>query len=585
MHIKNRHLFAKSAFNLFLLLILAGCHLPAKLTPEAPDVPTIYAQLLQTLTPQITIPAEPTPSASTPRPPTSTSFVPTPTVQPENAIWLHPGLSPDLIQKLNVPAGSIFVENSQAAGKKIFLDTINSSDLAGQSVIWVYCATAPFYTLQDSISMSDLMAFWQGNLNLLSGHFREIFVTQSTQEAMQLILGTPDPTVVKVQTQEALSAVALGNQPILVIQPFEALTPAWKILAVDGVKPIDTVFEPLAYPLSMRVWSEAGQGVQGLQLPVSNADPALRTVIVMTGVTALVRATAFQMEIKGVLFPATDIIDWLQTADITHISNEIPFAEDCPYPDPNQSSLIFCSDPEYIELLDYVGTDVVELSGNHMQDWGSEAFNQTLDMYEAQGWHYYAGGRNLIDARAPAKLTHNGNPFAFLGCNPAGPASAWATASQPGTAPCGDYEWLLTEVQKLKSEGIIPIVTFQYVEDYTAYPSSQMVADFKRVADAGAVIVNGSQAHTPKYMTFYGESFIHYGLGNLFFDQMNVYYGETYMPHTRDEFIDRLVFYDGRLISVELLTAILEDYARPRPMTIQERADFLNRIFSEALSE
>ena len=41
-----------------------------------------------------------------------------------------------------------------------------------------------------------------------------------------------------------------------------------------------------------------------------------------------------------------------------------------------------------------------------------------------------------------------------------------------------------------------------------------------RVADAGATMVSGSQAHYPHIMEFRGESFIHYGLGNLFFDQM-----------------------------------------------------------------
>jgi len=48
---------------------------------------------------------------------------------------------------------------------------------------------------------------------------------------------------------------------------------------------------------------------------------------------------------------------------------------------------------------------------------------------------------------------------------------------------------------------------------------------------------------------------------------------------TRKEFIDRYVFYDNRHISTELLTAMLEDYAQPRPMTPAERADFLTEIF------
>jgi len=48
----------------------------------------------------------------------------------------------------------------------------------------------------------------------------------------------------------------------------------------------------------------------------------------------------------------------------------------------------------------------------------------------------------------------------------------------------------------------------------------------------------------------------------------------------RQEFIDRYVFHNGRLISVELLTAHLEDWSRPRPMTPPERAAFLQEMFT-----
>ncbi len=217
-----------------------------------------------------------------------------------------------------------------------------------------------------------------------------------------------------------------------------------------------------------------------------------------------------------------------------------------------------------------------------MLDYGVAAMNLTLEMYETQGWTYYAGGWDLADARTPKLINHNGNNLAFIGCNPVGPPNDFATESQPGSAPCGDYDWIVEAIRSVKSDGYLPIVTLQYAEDYTAVPSAQMIADFQRLADAGAVVVNGSQAHTPKIMAFYNGSFLHYGLGNLFFDQMKVYYGDTYMPNTRDEFIDRLIFYDNRLVSVELLTAELEDYARPRPMTTAEREAFLSRIFDAA---
>ena len=53
------------------------------------------------------------------------------------------------------------------------------------------------------------------------------------------------------------------------------------------------------------------------------------------------------------------------------------------------------------------------------------------------------------------------------------------------------------------------------------------------------------------------------------------------MKGTRQEFLDRYVFYDGRLLSVQLVTALLEDYSRPRLMTGAERADFLKEVFDK----
>jgi poly-gamma-glutamate synthesis protein (capsule biosynthesis protein) len=40
------------------------------------------------------------------------------------------------------------------------------------------------------------------------------------------------------------------------------------------------------------------------------------------------------------------------------------------------------------------------------------------------------------------------------------------------------------------------------------------------------------------------------------------------------------VFYDGRYIGSEILTAMLENYAQPRPMTPEERRVFLESVFA-----
>lgn len=542
-----------------LLVLLTGCHRSAELTP-APLLPTAYAQILQTLTS-----GEPGQIAGVTPEPDSPAQAQT--------IWIHPGIPETFREGLDLTG---MIQTDEAEDTDLTLRPISLSEKTMDSPVWTYVLAAPFYTVPDGLSSEELTSLWQGQS---AAGFDRLVLTETTAAALATILGDSNEVTVEILDSETLQSLALGSDPLLTILPFEQLTPEWKVLRIDGISPIDAEFDPEAYALSLS-FQLGDDAPASLVLPEGNYSPNQRTVLVMTGVTALTRATAYMMEIHGNTFPGTDIQDWLTSADLTHISNEVPFAENCPTPDPNQENLIFCSSPDRIELLEFVGTDIIELTGNHMLDYGVAAMNLTLEMYEEQGWIYYAGGWDLTDAQTPKKITHNGNKLAFIGCNPVGPTSDFATASQPGSAPCGDYGWILDAISDVMDEGYLPIVTLQYFEDYTAIPSSQMIVDFQALADAGAVVVNGSQAHTPKIMTFHNGAFIHYGLGNLFFDQMNVYYGETYMPNTRDEFIDRLVFYDNRLISVELLTAELEDYARPRPMSTTEREAFLNRIFS-----
>ena len=309
------------------------------------------------------------------------------------------------------------------------------------------------------------------------------------------------------------------------------------------------------------------------------------TTLVMTGVTALVRATAHKMETKGILYPGEAIQSWLSEADLTHISNEVSFYEDCPFPNPNSRWLLFCSDPKYIELFEYIGADIIELTGNHNNDalyvWGKDVVPFTLDLYEQKGMQFYGGGRDIQAAKSPLIITHNGNHIAFIGCNAPGPDFAWATEEQGGAAPCGDFQWMTAEISRLRAEGVLPIATLQYYEDYYNFAESHHIKDFGRLAEAGAVIVNGSQAHRPKAMAFSYGAYIDYGLGNLFFDQMGIIddYGNQILQ-TRWEKIQRHTFYDGKHLSTELLTAILEDYAQPRPMTENERQIFLEEIFS-----
>jgi len=570
------HLFR---LGIFLTLALTACQLISPDIVENDETP-VPNGATRTGFPLVTQDGQETVAPIESQQPTSE-----PSLTPEPVtLWVAPYLPLELSGQLTLPQAVRLVKDPSEAN--IHLKAGNGYPVTQ----WVYALVAPFPTVLDGVSSEDIQRSWQGNPSGPLGNL-PILVDESTFHVFSVKWGEPDHEAVIIIPSEELLDYAWEQRPAWGIVPFENLQPRWKVLEVDGVSPIHKEFQPEEYALTV-TFSLDGQASlveylltltsqdnqTQLGLPVVNRDENKLTTLAMTGVTALVRATAFTMEIQGLLYPAQDVGPFLREADLTHISNEIPFYPDCPPPDPGQASLRFCCDPRYIALLEEVGTDIVELTGDHFHDYGAEAMLYTLNLYEQQGWIYYGGGYNLDDGRQARTLEHNGNKLAFIGCNAKGGDYASATETSPGSASC-DFDWMRAEIARLTQAGYNVITTFQHHEYYSYLIQPYLMKDFRAMAEAGAVIVSGSQAHQPHGMEFYDGSFLHYGLGNLFFDQYQ--FCNYFMCD--DTFIDRHVFYDGRYISSELITLKFVDYARPRLMTQSERERILFTVFRASI--
>ncbi len=528
---------------------------------------------------KLVIPGAPVVSIASPesQPPVfSQPLVPTATYPPNAtfirlAVWAPPYLDDTLGIGLRDALGTYLVNDVAIANIKL--------EVGEQNLIsrWVYAIVSPFPTNVQGVSRDDVLLSWQGQaVGPYAG--RPILMDQNTYEMFSAIWGPAAPNSVSVMAKNDLLDYAWAHQHAWALIPFESLEPRWKVLLVDGLSPLHKDFNLDAYSLKVPISLSGEPDVVELvkanfSIPLANRDPQKLTVVAMTGVTALVRATAFTMEQQGIIYPGQDVRGWLLGADITHISNEVPFAENCPYPDPVQVEIRFCSRDGYVGLLEDIGTDIVELTGDHFHDWGSDAMLHTLDMYRQRGWLYYGGGMDLTDGRKALVIENNRNRIAFIGCNAKGGSFAQASETNPGSAAC-DMGWMAGEITRLKAEGYLVIATFQHHEYYSYAAEVDQQQDFRQMAEAGAVIVSGSQAHQPQGMEFLNGAFIHYGLGNLFFDQY------TLCPACGQGLIDRHVFYDGRYISTELLPIQFIDYARPRPMTSEEANNLLQALFS-----
>ncbi len=578
--------------------LLAGCTAQSAGLPPMPMTPATGSSPSRPVPPAAHF-STPSPRPTSPRPtqaprPTATPL-PTPTLAPVSlngplTVALDNGLPEEwagpLIGAINaLPT----IEAANGNFPVQLLDQTENAQVVIEAGSWgdgevslaqrFFAVVAPFATVPDDITMAELQLRWQG-----LSEAGPLLASSATLEMLTPVLGSDH--AVTIEPGNLISALE-ATPGALGLLPFDEIDPRYKVLTVDGVNLLSNRFDPATYPLiSMLHLRGRGLGLllphlSGVITPITNRDAGALTTLIMTGVTAMARGTGDAIERNYLTYPAAIISDTLTAADITHISNEIPFLDDCVVNN-TTNNLVLCSHTSYWEVLEAVGTDIVGLSGNHVNDFGYDGARESLTFYRDNNIPIYGSGFDVTEACQPLRWEHNGNTFAFVAALAFGPETAWATDELPGA--CYFYErkeQVLALVEELAAEVDIVAVELQYLEVYDASPTFQQVIEFRELREAGADIVTGVQSHVPQAWETYGNldpggpGTISFGLGNLFFDQM-------WSWETRTEQMARHTIYQGRVLNTEILTAVLEDYSQPRWATEDERADILNRVFNAA---
>ncbi len=486
------------------------------------------------------------------------------------------------LSALNGPQPMSIVADPSVAGNLI--DMVQLGDSEHRLLERIFAVVVPFATLDDEISFADIQARWTG------ASVAPLFITPESAVFLPAVLGERAVNVPVVSPGEMRTRLEATPDAVGLVG-FDQLDPTFKVLTVDGLNVLDKALDTNAYPLAVALHIEGEAAplliqylrpiVSSLSPVANNRDVDQMTSLIMTGVTAMSRGTAAAMERNGYLFPSMVISDTLRAADITHVSNEVPFLDDCQVNN-SVNNLILCSHTDYWAALEAIGTDIVGLSGNHVNDFGREGAQRSISWYRENEIPIYGSGMNTTEACEPLRWEHNGNSFAFVAALAFGPSSAWATDDLPGACYYYDHkEDVLDLVTELAGQVDIVAVELQYVETYNPFPTGEQVIEFRELREAGADIVTGVQSHVPQAAEPYGvqdaggPGMINYGLGNLFFDQM-------WSWETRTELMARHTIYAGRLLSSEILTAVLESYAQPRWTTDAERRALLKSIFDAA---
>ncbi len=202
------------------------------------------------------------------------------------------------------------------------------------------------------------------------------------------------------------------------------------------------------------------------------------------------------------LAPVAPLFD---SADIAVVNLEGPvtsFPSKTLRPDGSTTKeLVFTFDPESLEALKNVGVDVVSLSNNHTDNFGTSGFLQTKANLASTGIQYFGDPWNASSTEL--LIEKNGMKVAFVGYH----------SFQKG------FDRVLAKVNELSNNNYFVIVMPHWGEEYKKEPSDTVRNQARLLAAAGAGAVIGGHSHIIGENEWLDGIPVYYSLGNLLFDQ------------------------------------------------------------------
>jgi len=212
---------------------------------------------------------------------------------------------------------------------------------------------------------------------------------------------------------------------------------------------------------------------------------------IMLGRTVLTKS----ISVGDYLYPFKKVAPRLKEADLVFANLESPVVSNCPM---TETGMIFCTRPEMLDGLTFVGVKVVSLANNHSHNYGMEGYEATKKYLSEKGIEW-------VDERNLYIRDVDGLKFGFLGFN---------FTSQGPTADD------LLFIAESKSKVDILILGVHWGVEYTPISTEVQKTWAVQLIGSGADVLSGTHPHWIQNIEYINEKPVYYSLGNFVFDQM-----------------------------------------------------------------
>ena len=129
----------------------------------------------------------------------------------------------------------------------------------------------------------------------------------------------------------------------------------------------------------------------------------------------------------------------------------------------------FRAKPERVEILKELCVDLANLANNHIYDYGTDAFLDTLDILDAGGIAHAGAGKNAVEAEEPFYAEIDGRTVAVVSATRAEKyiLTPEADEDNPGVFRCYDMAKVLQKVQETKEKADFVIAYIHWGTEYS----------------------------------------------------------------------------------------------------------------------
>ncbi len=204
----------------------------------------------------------------------------------------------------------------------------------------------------------------------------------------------------------------------------------------------------------------------------------------------------------------------LEGSDLVFGNLEMPVGEPS-WVEPGRSPE-FHHDADLIPALRRLGLRLVSLANNHILDCGARGLDRTREACEAAGLVCFGAGRNLDEARRPARLEVAGRSVVALGYASAGTQSA-AGANRPGPAPL-DRDRIAEDLAEWRPRCDLLLVSVHWGSMYVDYPPPRVLELAALLESSGVDLVLGHHPHVTQGFRRRGRTLTLFSLGDAIFN-------------------------------------------------------------------